>query len=39
MCKKYSRKWAFQYSAVEWNRIKNDPKRHWSMETLADLIG
>lgn len=38
MCEKYGTKWAFQYSAKDWNKIKNDPKRFWEMEEVMEVI-
>ena len=32
MFERYGSKWAFQYSAEEWERMKNDPNRFWEME-------
>ena len=33
MFDRFGDKWCFQYSEEEWERMKNDPKRFWDMET------
>jgi len=38
MCDKYGIKWAFQYSAEEWEGIKNNPNRFWEMEEIKEVI-
>ena len=37
MCDAFGLKWAFQYSADEWERMRNDPNRMWPMEQELDL--
>lgn len=32
MFEMFGNKWAFQYSAEEWEKMRNDPKRTWPME-------
>ncbi len=32
MCEKFGIRWAFQYSAEEWDAWKKDPQRAWYME-------
>ena len=39
MCAKFGLNWAFQYSAEEWERFRNDPNRWWPMEEEIDLEG
>lgn len=31
-------KWAFQYSAEEWERFENDPERFWYLEEIVEEI-
>lgn len=38
MCEKYSTKWGFQYSAEEWEDMKNNPDRWWDMEEELEVI-
>ena len=41
MVNHFGRRWAFQYSLAEWERLVNDPKRNWNPETeiaLEDCI-
>lgn len=38
MCEKYGDKWAFQYSAVEWDEWSKDPDRVWCMEKELEVI-
>lgn len=33
MFDRFGSEWCFQYSEEEWERMKNDPKRDWDMET------
>lgn len=38
MCEKYGDEWAFQYSAVEWDKWSKDPDRMWYMEKELEVI-
>ena len=38
MVEKYGRRWAFQYSEVDWEMMKVDPDRSWSMEEELETI-
>lgn len=38
MFKKYGDKWAFQYSAKDWDKIENDPNRCWDMEEITEVM-
>lgn len=38
MFEKYGDKWAFQYSAVEWDRWSKDPDLMWCMEKELEVI-
>lgn len=37
MCRIFGDKWAFQYSAEEWEKMKNDPHRTWPLEEEIEL--
>lgn len=37
MCEIFGMRWAFQYSAEEWNKWAKDPSRRWAMETEITL--
>ena len=37
MHNKFEDKWAFQYSADEWEKMKNDPNRMYPMEEEIDM--
>lgn len=37
MCEIFGMRWAFQYSAEEWNKWAKDPTRQWDMETEITL--
>lgn len=36
MRERYGDKWAFQYSAEEWERFENDPERFWYLEEIVE---
>lgn len=36
MFERYSNKWAFQYSAEEWEKFENDPERFWYLEEVVE---
>ena len=38
MFERYGDRWAFQYSAEEWKRFENDPKRFWYLEEIVEEI-
>lgn len=38
MFEKYGNKWAFQYSAVEWDKRSKDPDLMWCMEKELEVI-
>lgn len=38
MCEKYGDKWAFQYSAVEWDGWSQDLDRAWYMEKELEVL-
>lgn len=38
MVGKYGSRWAFQYSAEEWEDMKNNPDRWWDMEEELEVI-
>lgn len=38
MVKVHGTKWAFQYSAEEWEAMVNDPNRFWDMEEELEVI-
>lgn len=38
MFEKYGDEWCFQYSEEEWEKMKNDKNRWWSMETELEVI-
>ena len=38
MFERYGNKWAFQYSAEEWERFENDPERFWYLEEIVEEI-
>lgn len=38
MYERYGDKWAFQYSAKEWEKFENDPERFWYLEEIAEEI-
>ena len=39
MCSVFGTKWAFQYSAEEWDKWKVSPNRGWMLEEEIDLKG
>lgn len=38
MVANHGTKWAFQYSAEEWEGIRNRPDRFWNMEEITEVI-
>lgn len=37
MCSVFGDKWAFQYSAEEWDKFKHDITKNWNMEEEISL--
>ena len=38
MCELHGDRWCFQYSADEWERVKNNPERWYPIEKELELI-
>ena len=38
MFEMYEDKWAFQYSQLEWEAFKNDPRRKYELEQDLELV-